>query len=59
MFLFLAVYMLSQGVQVAGSFWLSDWSNKADEESDKPELRNKRLIVYVVYGISQSKLIES
>ena len=57
MFIFLAIYTLGQGVQVLSSFWLSDWSNKADEENNIPHLRNKRLLVYAAFGVSQSIVI--
>jgi hypothetical protein len=56
MVLFLSFHLLSQGTQVGSSFWLSDWSNKVDQENNNSELRNRRLIVYVILGILQGKL---
>ncbi len=48
------LFIVSQTVQVCSSYWLSDWSDKVDEESHNPELRNRRLIVYVAFGLGQS-----
>ena len=51
--LFLIFYLICQAVQMCATFWLSDWSNKADEENDIPYLRNRRLLVYFGLGIAQ------
>jgi hypothetical protein len=52
------LFIVSQTVQVCSSYWLSDWSDKVDEESHNPELRNRRLIVYVAFGLGQSNKLK-
>ena len=48
MLMFLVFYILSHAVQLASSFWLSDWSNNADKETE----RNKRLgMIYSIFII--------
>ena len=66
MTLFLVIYILSQAAQIGSSFWLSDWTNKVEEEKNLTNgtnngtngnsMRNTRLLVYFGLGSAQSNL---
>ena len=59
MVLVIVFFVVSQFVQVCSSYWLGDWSDKVDQEKDNPNLRNKRLKVYIAFGLSQSKEVQN
>jgi hypothetical protein len=57
--LFLAAYLLMNVSSALGNFWLSDWSSRVAQNEEPNKLNNKfRLLVYGLFGLSQSKIFE-
>lgn len=54
---FVVFYILSNTSALGSSIYLSDWSNNAEQENDKPYLRNRRLIVYIALTLGQCIIV--
>jgi len=50
------LYIMNHSCSVAANFWLSDWSNDANNATVSMEQRDMRLGVYGALGLAQGEL---